>query len=157
MFNDDSYNARQREYRLRSHESTVLRIHAVFVLCLFIIIKADLLGFVNDSELNRDALDFSLFSWGVGEFLFLVVFNFRAVSKRVAYTIRHPSMIVVIMSLFFSFLVALGFSADLRSYHHSLFKTDGEYLLCSFMASVVYPFILFFFRPLALLGATRDA
>lgn len=148
MFNDDSYNARQHEYRLRSHESTVLRIHVVFVLCLFVIIKAGLLGFVNDFGLNRDALDLSLFYWGMAEFLFLVVFNFQAVFKRVIYTVRHPSMIVVIMSLFFAFLVALGFSADLRSYHHSLFKADGEYLYCSLLASVVYPFVLFIFKPL---------
>ena len=155
MFNDESYVSRQHEYRLRSHESTVLRIHLVFVLCLFVIAKVGALGFVNDSRLNRELLDLSLFFWGVGEFLFLVGFNFQAVFKRVIYTIRHPTMIVVIMTAFFAFLVALGFSADLRSYHHSLFKVDGEYLMCSLMASTVYPFILFFFRDLV--GTVRKA
>lgn len=144
----ESYASRQQEHRLRSHESTVLRIHLVFVLCLFFIAKFGVLGFINDSRLNRDLLDLSLFFFGVGEFLFLVGFNFQAVFKRIIYTVRHPNMIVVIMAVFFAFLVAIGFSADLRSYHHSLFKVDGEYLMCSLMASTVYPFILFVFRPL---------
>ena len=71
-------------------------------------------------------------------------FNFQAVFKRIIYTIKHPNMIVVIMTVFFAFLVAIGFSADLRSYHHSLFKVDGEYLICSLMASTVYPFIFLY-------------